>query len=381
MKRALSGIRCSGVIHIGNYLGAVREWVAKQDEFENIYFLADLHAITTPIDPKELKENVYRSLAIYMACGLDPKKSILFLQSQMHEHTELAWILNCYTKIGDLTKMTQLKHKSGVIIDDFDKVLLRAKGKLKNKKLIEKSNNSSQEKLAHIVHESVLDASAEVFNSFKEKFNNIGVGLLDYPVLMAADILLYQADVVPVGEDQVQHVELTRDLAKRFNHKFGETFKIPEVKIKKETARIMGLDNPEKKMSKSAESQYNYIALLDEPDVIRKKISRAVTDSERDIKLNPERKGLYNLMGIYHALSGLDAKEIEKKYEGKGYKEFKEDLGNLIVEHLEPIQKKYHELIADKSKLDEVLVDGHKRAKEISRKTLSNVKNKVGFIS
>jgi len=327
MKRALSGIRCSGVIHIGNYLGAVKQWVAEQNKYENIYFLADLHAITTPVEPKDLKENIYTSLAIYLACDVDPKKSIIFLQSQMHEHPELGWILNTITYMGELSRMTQYKEKSQ-----------------------------------------------------KNSADNSSVGLFDYPVLMAADILLYQADIVPVGEDQKQHVELCRTLAKRFNNKYGNTFKVPEVKIKKEAARIMGLDNPEKKMAKSAESQYNYIALLDDPSLIKKKISRAVTDSQREIKLDPKRIGLYNLMTIYHLFSGLNAHDIETKYKGKGYKEFKEDLADVIIDALEPIQKKYGKLIKDKNYLDKILREGAKKAKPIAQKTLDKVKKKIGFI-
>lgn len=338
MKRALSGIRCSGVIHIGNYLGAVKQWVVEQNEYENIYFLADLHAITTPIEPKDLKENIYKSLAIYLSCGLDPKKSIIFLQSQMPQHPELGWILNCLTYMGELSRMTQYKEKS-----------------------------------------EIQNLKSEINSKLKTQ-NSPSVGLFDYPVLMAADILLYQADMVPVGEDQKQHVEFTRGLAKRFNNKYGETFKIPEVKIKKEAARIMGLDNPEKKMAKSAESQYNYIALLDDPSLIKKKISRAVTDSQKEIKLDPKRKGLFNLMTIYHLFSGLEASEIEDKYKGKGYKEFKEDLANIIIDALKPIQEKYNKLIKDKPYLDKILKEGADKARPIAQKTLDDVKRRIGFV-
>jgi len=329
-KKTLSGIRSSGVIHIGNYLGALREWAENQDQFDNIYFLADLHAITTPIEPTELKKNIYESLAMYLACGLDPKKSIIFLQSQIPAHTQLAWILNTITYIGELERMTQYKDK------------------IKNLKL---------------------------------KIKNLSnVGLFDYPVLMAADILLYQTDIVPVGEDQVQHVELARDLAKRFNNKFGPTFKIPEVKIKKEAARIMTLDDPTKKMSKTATSSNSYIALTDSPEIIRKKIARAVTDSGRDIKFDEKRPGLYNLLTIYQLLSEVRPPMIEKRFAGKGYGEFKKDLAELLIQKLAPIQEKYNTLIKDKKYLEQVLTEGKNKAQKIATKTLDEVKNKVGLI-
>lgn len=326
-KRSLSGIRCSGIIHIGNYLGAIKNWVENQEKFDNIYFLADLHAITTPIKPDDLRKNIYESLAIYLACGLDPKKSLIFLQSQVPAHAELAWILNTIAYIGELRRMTQFKEKSA------------------------KSNTEKA-----------------------------GVGLFNYPILMAADILLYQPDFVPVGEDQLQHVELARTLARRFNHRFGETFKIPEAKYSRETMRIMGLDDPTKKMSKSASSEYNYIALTDSPEVIRKKISKAVTDSQKNIVFDPKRQGLFNLLTIYQALSEAKLPTIEKKFVGKGYGDFKADLAELIIEKLTPIQKKYHQYITDRSYLDKVFSEGAKKASAISDKTLVEVKKKIGLI-
>lgn len=326
-KRSLSGIRSSGVIHIGNFLGAIRQWVTEQNSQENIYFLADLHAITTPIEPKNLRKNIYESLAVYLACGLDPKKSIIFLQSQIPAHSELTWVLNCLAYMGELRRMTQFKEKSA------------------------KSNTE-----------------------------RAGVGLFDYPILMAADILLYRPDFVPVGEDQLQHVELARTLARRFNHRYGETFKIPSAKFSPETMRIMGLDDPTKKMSKSAESEYNYIALIDSPEVIKKKISKAVTDSSKDIKFDPKRPGLHNLLTIYQTLSEAKPPIIEKKFAGKGYGDFKADLSKLIIGKLAPIQKNYQKYIADKSYLDKIFAEGAKKASEISGKTLREVKNKVGLV-
>jgi len=326
-KRALSGIRCSGIIHIGNYLGAIKGWVENQAQNENIYFLADLHALTTPFNPKELKENIYSSLATYLACGLNPKKTILFLQSQRHEHTELAWILSNLSYMGELGRMTQFKDKSA-----------------------------------------------------KMNHDAINLGLFSYPVLMAADILLYQPDFVPVGEDQAQHVELARDLAKRFNNRFGETFKIPKTVLIKEGARIMGLDDPIKKMSKSAESSYNYIALTDDVDTIRRKISKAVTDSGRDIKFDPKRPGLYNLLTIYRLFADLTPVEIENKFAGRGYGDFKKTLTELLIEKLAPIQERYFKLVKDKKYLDAVLHDGKERAEKLAQKTLEEVKNKIGMI-
>ncbi|MCL5795413.1 MAG: tryptophan--tRNA ligase [Patescibacteria group bacterium] len=326
-KRSLSGIRSSGIIHIGNYLGAIKQWVENQNGHNSIYFLADLHAITTPIEPKRLKQNIYESLALYLACGLNPKKSIIFLQSQIPEHTQLAWILNTITYMGELQRMTQYKEKT------------------------QNSNVKSQ-----------------------------NLGLFNYPVLMAADILLYKPDFVPVGEDQKQHVELTCALAKRFNNKFGETFKIPEVKINKQSARIMGLDDPTKKMSKSAASFYNYIALTDSPELIRKKIAKAVTDSGKDIKFDEKRAGLFNLLTIYQSLSGLRTPLIEKRFTGKGYGDFKKDLAELIIDKFAPIKEKYNKLIQDKKYLDDVLKDGKSKAQKIASQTLKEANNKVGLI-
>jgi len=329
-KRVISGIQPSGIIHIGNYLGAIRQWVEMQKEYDNTFFIADLHAITVPQDPKKLKENIYKLVAIYIASGIDPKKSPIFIQSQISAHAELAWILNTIAYMGELERMTQYKEKArGSRLEARD------------------SNN---------------------------------VGLFDYPVLMAADILLYNIDLVPVGEDQTQHVELCRDLAKRFNNKFGETFKIPTVKIKKESARIMGLDNPEKKMSKSADSVYNYISLTDNPDMITKKILKAQTDSGREVVFDKNKPGLYNLLVLYQIFSEMTNEEIEKKFAGRGYGDFKKDLGDLIVEKLNPVQTKYKKLIADKKYLDLILEEGRKKVLPLASSTLSKVKEKIGLL-
>lgn len=348
-KIAFSGVQPSGVLHIGNFLGAIKNWVEIQNDYLSLFCIVDLHAITVKQDPKELREQTLKLIATYLAAGIDPKKSTIFIQSHVPAHTELAWILNTITHMGELERMTQYKDKS-------------------------------------------------------QKLNS--VGLYDYPILMAADILLYGTDIVPVGEDQVQHVELTRTLAKRFNSQFGETFKIPAVKINKETARIMGLDDPAKKMSKSATSEYNYIALTDNADTIRRKISKAVTDSGKDIKFDPKRAGLYNLLSIYKAFSEIKPprnisealrrptlsetlsksmypqtiQTIEKKFANKGYGDFKKDLSDLLIEKLRPFQEKYNKLITNEKYLLDVARDGAMRAEPMAQKTLQKVKEKIGLI-
>lgn len=326
-KIAFSGIQPTGIVHIGNYLGAIKNWVEIQEEYDSIFCVVDLHAITVPQDPKKLTENTYKMIAIMLASGIDPNKSTIFIQSHISAHAELTWILNTISHMGELNRMTQYKEKS-------------------------------------------------------EKFKSdlASVGLFDYPILMAADILLYNTDIVPVGEDQKQHVELTRDLSNRFNSQFGATFKIPTPVIRKEGARIMGLDNPEKKMSKSAESEYNYIALTDSPEIIKKKISRAVTDSKSTIEFDPKRPGLYNLITIYQLFSELAPQQIEKKYAGKGYAEFKKDLAEVIIDKLAPFQKKYEKLITDKKYLLDVAKSGAKIANSIAEKKVKEVKDKIGLI-
>lgn len=326
-KRLFSGIQPTNIVHIGNYLGAITQFVQYQNDYDSLFCIVDYHAITVPQNPNDLQKNIIELIALYLACDINPKKAAIFVQSHIPEHTELAWILNTITYIGELNRMTQYKEKS-----------------------------------------------------IKYSKNKRTVGLYDYPVLMAADILLYNTDFVPVGEDQIQHVELTRDIAKRFNKIYGDTFKIPKVLTKEGSARIMGLDNPEKKMSKSAQSSLNYIALTDSPDIIRKKIARAVTDSQKNIRFDPNRKGLFNMMNIYNAFSGIGFEEIEKKYLNKGYKEFKEDLATIIIEKLNPIQKKYFSLIEDHNYLYKIIKEGSQKVAPVAQKNLSNIKKKIGLI-
>ncbi len=322
--RMFSGVQPSGRIHLGNYLGAIKQWVELQDGYEAIFCVVDLHAITVPQNSEELRRKTLEVVKIYLALGVDPKKARIFVQSQVPEHSELAWILNTIARLGDLEKMTQFKDKSG-------------------------------------------------------ERETAGVGLYDYPVLMAADILLYDTEVVPVGEDQVQHIELTRTLARRFNKRFGETFVVPQSKVMKEGARIMGLDDPMKKMSKSAASEYNYIALDDDPDLARKKIMKAVTDSGSTITFSDERPGLKNLINIYAILASTFPEEVEKKYTGKGYAEFKRDLADLVVAFLEEFQKKYT-AISDQDASD-ALARGREFVLTIAQQKMLQVKEKVGFLS
>jgi len=324
-ERVFSGIQPSGAPHIGNYLGAIRHWVAEQDIFDNIYCVVDMHALTLPQDPKALRENVRQLAATLLACGLDPKRSALFVQSHVHEHAELAWLLNCVTPMGWLNRMTQFKTKAG--------------------------------------------ADRET----------VSVGLFDYPVLMAADILLYQADAVPVGDDQRQHVELTRDIANSFNARFGDTFVEPRALIREVGARIMSLDDPANKMSKSG-ADGSYIALLDKPEVIRKKIARATTDSQRTIVFDETRPGIFNLLTIYQLLTERSREQIEAEFDGKGYKEFKAALTDSLIAALEPIQRRYDELVADPAELDRLLAAGAERVRPIARETLATVKQRMGLL-
>jgi tryptophanyl-tRNA synthetase len=325
-ERVFSGIQPTNTPHIGNYIGAIRHWVAEQDLYDNIFCIVDLHAITVPQDPAELRENTRQLAALLFASGIDPERSALFVQSHVHEHAELAWILDCVTPTGWLNRMTQFKTKAG---------------------------------------EDREAASA---------------GLYTYPVLMAADILLYNTDVVPVGEDQVQHVELTRDIANTFNHRFGETFIEPRARIREVGARVMALDEPGKKMSKSG-SEGSYIALLDRPEVIRKKIARATTDSQRTIVFDESRPGIFNLLTIYQALGGSESREqIEREFAGKGYKEFKAALAERIVAALEPIQRRYAELMAKPGELDRLLADGAAKVRPMAAETLRKAKERVGLL-
>lgn len=322
-KTIFSGVQPSGILHIGNYLGAILQWVELQDQYNCIFCVVDYHAITIKQDPKDLSRRILDVVKIYMASGINPEKSVIFQQSDVSAHTELTWILNCIARMADLDKMTQFKDKAG----------------------------KNQE--------------------------TVSIGLYDYPVLMASDILLYNTDLVPVGEDQKQHVELCRTLARRFNQQFGQVFKIPEVKIKKESARIMGLDDPTKKMSKSASSSANYIALTDDPAAARKKIMRAVTDSGKEIKFDQKNKpAISNLLTIYSLLSGESIKDLENKYQGKGYGDFKKDLAEAAAEFLEDFQKRFNAYSDEEVK--EILKAGAEKARPIAEETLRKVKERIG---
>ena len=325
--RTFSGIQPSGTLHLGNYLGAIRNWVALQETHDCVYCAVDLHAITVRQERAELRRNTIDLVNLFLAAGVDPERSIVFVQSHVPAHTELMWLLNTVTYMGELRRMTQFKDKT---------------------------------------------AGAEG--------ESVGVGLFDYPVLMAADILLYRADHVPVGEDQKQHVELTRDLAERFNKAFGKTFVVPEPIIREEGARVMALDDPTKKMSKSAGSANSYIALMDAPDVMRRKIRRAVTDSGTEVRGGPDKPALSNLLEIYSVLAGESVGAIEARYDGKGYADFKADLGEVVVEALMPIQARIKELEADKSYTLEVLEAGAERAEAIAARTLARARERMGII-
>ena len=326
-KIILSGIQATGRLTLGNYLGAIDNWVHMQEEYDCYYMIANLHTLTVRNEPEELRENTLKILATYIAAGLDPEKNTLFIQSQVHEHAELGWILDCYTYMGELSRMTQFKDKSAKHAD------------------------------------------------------NINAGLFTYPALMAADILLYQADLVPVGEDQRQHLEITRDIAQRFNKLYGDTFVIPEAYVRKESARIMGLQDPESKMSKSSTNPNDVIFIEDEPEAIIKKFKKAVTDSENRVKFDPENKpGVSNLMQIYSAITGKTMEDIEKEFEGRGYGDFKMTVANSVVERLKPFQEKYKELLTNKEYLEEIYIKGAENARKLASKTLREVKDKIGII-
>jgi tryptophanyl-tRNA synthetase len=325
--RVFSGIQPSGTLHLGNYLGAVKNWVTMQETHDCVYCAVDLHAITVRQQRAELRRNTIDLVNLFLASGVDPERSIVFVQSHVPAHTELMWILNTITYMGELRRMTQYKDKT---------------------------------------------AGAEG--------ESIAVGLFDYPVLMAADILLYRADAVPVGEDQKQHVELTRDVAERFNNAFGKAFVVPEPIIRTEGARVMSLDDPAKKMSKSAGSENSYVAVMDSPDVIRRKIRRAVTDSGSEVRGGPDKPALTNLLDIYSALAGEPFDEIVRRYERKGYADLKADLGEVVVDALAPIQTRIRELEADKSYTLEVLKTGAERAEAIAARTLAKVRERVGLV-
>lgn len=394
MARIFSGIQPSGNLHIGNYLGAIKNWVKLQDDFECIYCIVDMHAITVPQDPEKLRKNVLELAKVYLASGIDPKKSMIFIQSQVSEHAELAWILNTIAKISELEKMTQFKDKAGLKDrKGIDEYIIKSINEYRNanKKMWEiitsdhKNNynniNFKEEFVKNNVNLETLHNAVEKLISIRLDYlkqEKIGVGLYDYPVLMAADILLYDTEKVPVGEDQVQHVELTRTLGRRFNQKFGETFVIPEPYLTKEGTRIMGLDDPTKKMSKSAGSEYNYIAITDDAETVRKKIKKAVTDSGSEIEYKEEKPALRNLINIYSVFSGKKTEEIVEMYKGKGYADFKSGLAEEVIGGLKPIQERMKSLSDDE--VLNILRKGAEKVRPIAKAKLDEVKKKVGFI-
>lgn len=324
--RIFSGIRPTGNLHLGNYLGAIKQWIELQEHNECVFCIVDLHAITTPYDPKELQKNISEALIVYMAAGINPEKSVIFLQSQIKEHTELAWLLGSITPLGELKRMTQFKEKS------------------------------------------------------KQNADYVNAGLLQYPILMAADILLYKAEGVPVGKDQEQHIELTRSIAKKFNQKFGQTFKEPKSIIPEEGAKIMSLTDPKKKMSKSDDAK-SYISLFDTPEDITKKIMSATTDSGKDVKFNVTKKpGISNLLMIYSLLSHKTIQELEKEFTGKNYGEFKKALAEVVVNYLEPFRRKQKEFAAREMYVQEILRQGQIRAQKIAQETIKEVKEKMGLM-
>jgi len=327
-KRMLSGIQPSGDLHLGNYLGAIKNWSARSDLYECFYFMADLHTITVRQTPADLRRRTLEQLAQYIACGLDPEKNTLFIQSHVHQHAELGWVLNCYTMFGELSRMTQFKDKSS------------------------------------------------------KHTENVNGGLFTYPTLMAADILLYQPDLVPVGHDQKQHCELTRDIAKRFNGIYGDVFKIPEPFIPETGARIMSLNAPESKMSKSMPE--GCVFLMERPEDIQRKFKRAITDSDTEncVRFDPENKpGVANLMSIYSAVTGKSFEEIENEFIGCGYGKFKPVVGDAVIEHLRPIREEASRLLKDKVYLEGVYRDGAQKASYVAEKTLRKVYKKVGFVA
>jgi tryptophanyl-tRNA synthetase len=327
--RVLSGIQpTADSFHFGNYLGALRHWVALQEDFEPFFFIADMHAITVEQDPKLLRERSLRAAAQLLAMGVDPERSAIFMQSQVPAHAQLAWVLQCLTGFGEARRMTQFKDKSA------------------------KSGEGAA-----------------------------SVGLFTYPILQAADILLYRPQYVPVGEDQRQHLELTRDLAQRFNHRFKKTFRLPEPYIIKETAKILDLQEPHAKMSKSASSPSGIIEMLDDPRRSAKKIRSAVTDSGTEIRFDPEEKpGVSNLLTIYSALTGRAVKELESEYAGRGYGDLKKDLGEVVVDFVTPFRDRTFELLEDRAELDSVLRRGAERARDVAERTLADVYDRVGFV-
>jgi tryptophanyl-tRNA synthetase len=328
-KVIFSGIQPSGNLTIGNYFGALKNWVKLQDKYDCYFCVVDLHAITVRQEPKDLRRRTLEVLAIYLAAGIDPEKNTIFIQSHVPTHSEAAWLLNCFTYVGELERMTQYKSKS---------------------KKYEDGNGS------------------------------VSAGLLNYPVLMAADILLYNADLVPVGKDQTQHIELTRDIAERFNNAYSPTFTLPEGYIPEGGAKIMDLQDPTKKMSKSSSNPNSYVLIMDSPEVIRRKINRCVTDSVGVVKYTDSQPGVKNLINILGAVTGMSCEDIEAKYEGKGYAEFKNDVAEALIKELSPIQDKVNELLQNKKYLEEIYKKGAEKAYYVSSKILRKMQKKIGFI-
>jgi len=327
-KTIFSGIQPSGNLTLGNYLGALKNFSKLQDDYRCFYCVVDMHTLTVRQNPEELRERAYSLLALYLACGLDPEKNVLFMQSHVHSHAELSWILGCYTYMGELQRMTQFKDKSARHAD------------------------------------------------------NINAGLFTYPVLMAADILLYQTDFVPIGQDQKQHLELARNIAERFNSIYGDTFKVPDPLIGKAGAKIMSLQEPDKKMSKSDTNVNNFILITDTPDTIMKKFKKAVTDSGAEIKFNyDEKPGISNLINIYAAVNDMTTAHVEEEFEGKRYGDFKVAVGEAVVNALSPIQEKYYKYVEDKAYLDSIFKKNAAIAQEVADKTVKDVYKKVGFIT
>lgn len=379
-ERVFSGIQPSGNLHIGNYLGSIAQWLALQNEHEAIFCIVDQHAITVPQDPALLRAKTLEIAKIYLAAGIDPKESTLFVQSHVPEHTELMWILNTITKNGDLTKMTQFKSKALVDFESLEKVSLLLKEYGKSDLSADSAVNKIKELLSEIVKaDGTAESIAALSLTTIEQFNSVNVGLFDYPVLMAADIVLYDTAVVPVGKDQLQHIELARTLARRFNERFGETFVIPEGRVSQAGQLIMGLDDPQKKMSKSAKSEYNAIALTDSPEMVRKKIKKAVTDSGSEIVYTLDKPALQNLLHIYALFSGQTPEAVAAKYVGRGYGDFKTDLAEVVIAFLLPFQERLAS-ISDEA-VQAVLEAGAKRARALASAKMRLVRERVGFVS
>lgn len=325
-KKVLSCIQPSGLLTLGNYLGALKNWAAMQEEFDCTYAVADLHAITVRQEPAKLRSQIYSTFAILLALGIDPEKNTVFIQSQVPEHAQLAWLLSCYTQFGEMSRMTQFKDKS------------------------------------------------------EKHPGNVNVGLFSYPVLMAADILLYKPDLVPVGEDQKQHLEIARDIAIRFNHIYGDVFTVPEAYIPKAGARVRSLQDPSRKMSKSDDNVNSWVAILDSKDDIIRKFKRAVTDSDSCVRMSEDKPGVSNLITIYSAVTGKTAAEVEKEFEGKGYGDFKLAVGEAVADTLAPIKQRHDEIIKDKKLIEQLYRQGAEKAEATARKTYFKAMKKVGFV-